>query len=73
MITGLSVRCLHTYIANVERGIEPNALAGRPLGQERVKTEMARAWLTHYADLHDSSPNRSQRGVTEVGCCTVGN
>jgi hypothetical protein len=66
MITGLGLRTLQTYIALVQRGVAPNAVVGRKRGEGMVKTEMARAWLTHYADLHDSSPYRSHRGVTEV-------
>jgi hypothetical protein len=67
MITGVGLRSLQTYTALVEQGIEPNSLAGRRQGDAMAKTEMARAWLNHYANLHDSLPNKSQRGVTEVG------
>ena len=66
MITGLGLRTLQNYISWVEHGIEPNFLVGRKAGLKRVKTEQARAWLQHYADLHDSSPYRSQKTVTEV-------
>jgi hypothetical protein len=66
MITGLSVRSLQNYIALVQQGVEPSAIVGRKRGDERMKTQYARVWLTHYADLHDSSPHRSQRGITEV-------
>lgn len=66
MITGVSLRSLQSYIALVEHGVEPNAIVGRKRGEEKVKTQLARVWLHHYADLHDSSPYRSQRNVTEV-------
>lgn len=66
MITGLGLRSLQTYISLVEHGVEPSYSVGRKEGVKRVKTEQARAWLHHYASLHDSSPYRSQKKVTEV-------
>jgi hypothetical protein len=66
IITGIGLRALQTYVAEVKRGVEPNSRAGRREGWEMTKTELARAWLSHYADLHDSMPHKSIRGVTEV-------
>lgn len=66
MITGLLPRCLTTYKAYVEQGIEPNQVCGRKEGTLATRTEMAREWLLHYAALHDRMPNAATDGVAEV-------
>ena len=60
MITGLSPRCLQRYIAHVKASRRPSVV-GKKLGQRSAKSEAVRAFLDHYASMHDYSPNETNK------------
>lgn len=67
MVTGIAERTLYSWKARIKAHEQP-CQVGRKLGHVAAKTEAARAFLAHYASLHDYSPNETTKknGMTIV-------